>query len=113
MPQKKQVKNFDFFCHFFLRCAAISLFCLNNILAQETLNLDAFNAFNAPKAQKDLFDFVDKNTIVFITINDVITIPKAKMFAPGNFYRNFLFYLNSASQNKPHYQAAGDANRIS
>lgn len=53
---------------------------------------------------KNLDKLIDENTIVFIELDDVLVMPKSKMFYYGdNPYRLFIYELFSLSKTNPQY----------
>ena len=53
---------------------------------------------------KNLDSIIDENTIVFIGLDDVLVMPKSKMFYYGdNPYRLFIYELFSLSKTNPRY----------
>ncbi len=78
------------------------LFGVNNANAKigSADNLDS-------KTMQDMAYWVDKHTIIIINIDDVITIPRSKMFAMGaNPNRQFISNLLSLSMQQPSYKSA-------
>ena len=53
---------------------------------------------------KNLDNLIDENTIVFVELDDVLVMPKSKMFYYGdNPYRLFIYELFSLSKTNPQY----------
>ncbi len=53
---------------------------------------------------KNLDNLIDENTVVFVELDDVLVMPKSKMFYYGdNPYRLFIYELFSLSKTNPQY----------
>jgi hypothetical protein len=100
---KTQIKPSYIFPSFILICC---LLYASSARALPEPRIETFDIFSDLNQQEAILQFVDQDTIVLLEIDDVITIPKARMFAPGSFYRNFIFDLINESYDKPHYKQA-------
>ena len=76
------------------------IFTINNSAQGEINTTDSINSHTI----KNLNELIDENTVVFIEMDDVLVMPKSKMFYYGdNPYRLFINDLVTLSKQNPGY----------
>ncbi|RTK92358.1 MAG: DUF2608 domain-containing protein [Rickettsiales bacterium] len=78
----------------------VSIFLVHNVSA-ELITAPSLDS----SSMKEMINWVDKDTTIIIAVDDVITIPKSKMFALGaNPNKQFINNLVSLSKQQPAYK---------